>query len=359
MKTRRLSRVDFGLLISFAVLTLATPAGTAAREGLFYPGNIQPQFDQGRVLSSMVRITENIYWDVIVLNDDASASTLRKSFRYYEGSGYKTYLPQGAILWHIVLGKSALLKLMEDPASPFTAGIADIVRSFKDVQAFPAERITPISIRASATFITADGLLLTNYHVVREQIEALGRERGCAGDADATYLSAEVPIVERGGVVGWRPLHHIALVANLSEKDWQAGLDGALLRSTDRIAHGYLRVADNPPLGEPVWQYGFPFATARASAALQAGDYSNADGSLRVSTGTITRLRGADFITDSDGISGNSGGPVVNAAGDLVGYVWDVYPDSEAATRYQRFAGGMINVSAATALRALQAERPC
>jgi hypothetical protein len=190
-----------------------------------------------------------------------------------------------------------LLAMMEDPNSPYEVGIADIVRSFKDVNTFPAERIVPLTGWANATFISRDGLLLTNYHVVREQIEALDRQGGCAGVAPAAYLRAEIPRVSGNEIVGWIPVHHLDLVSNLSAADWQSGMDGALLQMRDNLPHDYLEVRQTQAkVDEPIWLYGFPCATHRAPASLQRLGYEDADQSLRVSIGNVTQLSGADFL---------------------------------------------------------------
>jgi S1-C subfamily serine protease len=340
-------------------VTAAVLAALLAVEGFFTPAQTHTPFDQMRVLRSLVRITANIYWDTIVLNDQHDVDTLKQSFTYYPGSGRKTYLPQGVILWHIILTKQQLLAMMEDPNSAYEIGIDDIVRSFKGVNSFPAERIVPITGWANATFISRDGLLLTNYHVVREQIEALGREHGCAGEVPAAYLHAEIPRVAGNQIVGWIPAQHLDLVANLSSADWQAGLDGALLRVRDAVPHGYLDVRQTAAtVGEPIWLYGFPFATNRSAAELQRFGYENADQSLRVSTGNVTQLKGDDFDADADGISGDSGGAVVDAHGMLLGYDWDV--EGQAAdARVTSFAGGDVIVLANATLQRLQAQPAC
>jgi S1-C subfamily serine protease len=347
----------FALVLAAALSSLQVPL--AAKEGFFQAARVQTPFDQGRILSSLVRISANIYWDTIVLETQAQADTLKQSFVFYKGTGRKTYLPQGAILWHVVLTKQQLLAMMEDPQSPYEEGISDIVASFKGVSTFPTERIVPISGWANATFVSHDGLLLTNYHVVREQIEALHREAGCSGETPANFIHAEVAHVVGTQIEGWEPLTRIDLVANLSAADWQSGLDGALLRVRDSVAHGYLTVRDTPAsVGEPIWLYGFPFVTNRPAAALAHLDYTNADQSLRVSLGSVTQIKGPDFIADSDGIGGDSGGAVVDANGMLLGYDWDVFGQS-ATDRLTSFAGGDIIVSASGALARLQSAPRC
>jgi S1-C subfamily serine protease len=65
---------------------------------------------------------------------------------------------------------------------------------------------------------------------------------------------------------------------------------------------------------------GFPLRSARRADALRAHGYADADGSLRVSRGQVTRA--ADdfyFESDVDGSMGNSGSPALDAFGRVVG----------------------------------------
>lgn len=174
----------------------------------------------------------------------------------------------------------------------------------------------------------------------REQIEALDRQSGCAGEVPARFIRAEVPRTDGLRITGWIPLEHVDLVANLSASDWQAGLDGALLRVTDGVPHDHLEVRQtHAALGEPIWLYGYPYATNRASSALSARGYENANQSLRVSMGRVTQEKGVDFVADADGISGDSGGAVVDG--------------QTAEARVTSLSGGDIIVHAADVLQRL------
>jgi hypothetical protein len=102
------------------------PFGTSASEGFFLSQDVKTPFNEAGVLRSLARVSENIYWDTIVLNTKADADTLKTSFRLYRGTGRKTYLPQGAVLWHIVLTKADLLQMTEDPASAYEARLNNL-----------------------------------------------------------------------------------------------------------------------------------------------------------------------------------------------------------------------------------------
>ncbi|MFO8060691.1 MAG: S46 family peptidase, partial [Bacillota bacterium] len=79
--------------------------------------------------------------------------------------------------------------------------------------------------------------------------------------------------------------------------------------------------------------------------------YDDADTTLRIARGrVIERPNDYNFVVDADGLSGNSGGPVVNERGELVGIVHDVYPREEGRRRPCQFGGGLICVSAHSAL---------
>ena len=332
--------------VVMAIASLAlVPSWGRAREGFYFPSQVTTPFDQTAILRSLARVSENSYWDAIVSSNPSA--------EIYPNAARKTYLPQGVILWHIALSKKSLLQMMDDPSLRYDVGIGDIVRAFKSVDAFPAEKIIPIRNWTNATFISKSGLLLTNYHVVREQIELLGRERGCSKEAPAPYVRVQLPKVDRGRVVAWTPVGNVHLVANLSAADWQNGLSGALLR-VDDADHGFLRVRQSPPsVGEDLWLYGYPFASNRPPARTRRYGYSNADGTLRVSIGKMVGMavgvESTDFVLDADGTRGDNGGAVVDRQGELLGYDWNIF-GQESAGRITSFAGGDIVVPADEAL---------
>jgi hypothetical protein len=96
--------------------------------------------------------------------------------------------------------------------------------------------------------------------------------------------------------------------------------DTAVLRIEPApIAH-LQRSPRSPKIGESIWMSGFPLRTARSEQSLNVIGYSDADGSLRVSTGCVTEVdENGYFASDADGSMGNSGSPVFDASGLVMG----------------------------------------
>jgi Trypsin-like peptidase domain len=333
-------------LLLLTLLLMLDLSASRAEEGFFEPDKIVTPFDKSRILRSIVRIRTHLYWDAVVFASDADASTFRQSCRNYPGSGLKTYLPEGVVLWHVVLTKDDLGKIRADLGQSETPGLFEIVRAFDGVSTFPTEKIVPLQGCATGFFISKDGQFITNYHVVREEIEANARTAGSHHAVVCRFTSFEVPVLDHGEIIDWRRLKNVTLVKDLSENEWRDGFDGALLQ-TDETPQAYLKIArQEPPVNDEVWHFGFPMRTHRDPEQLRKKDYEDADGGLRVSAGRITEIKDHNFLSDADSFSGSSGSPAVSRTGELLGYVWNVYPDDEANRRANDFRGGTIYVSA-------------
>jgi V8-like Glu-specific endopeptidase len=96
--------------------------------------------------------------------------------------------------------------------------------------------------------------------------------------------------------------------------------DTALLR-IEPSPEAYLALSERiTEPGEAVWMAGFPLRSARNKQNLSELDYADADGSLRVSTGKVMAVDRSDYFeTDLDGSMGNSGSPVFDSNGQVVG----------------------------------------
>ncbi|MCG6963260.1 MAG: serine protease [Acidobacteria bacterium] len=165
-------------------------------------------------------------------------------------------------------------------------------------------------------FITADGHVLTNWHVIADQIETrlFGRER----EISAKVLGLEV-VIDSG------TSRERAVAALVVARDRKRDL--ALLKIASQ-APAFLDVSRSPDvaLTEKVWVVGFPFGDLLAMAKQEGGN-EEANPELSVSSGTVTSLRhdasGAlkSVQTDAAVNPGNSGGPMLNSEGRVVGVV--------------------------------------
>lgn len=226
----------------------------------------------------------------------------------------------------------------------------------------PAE--LPLDGGGSGFAITAHGHVLTNYHLVTSEIGNHRREGGAVGDeVRCRTLRAQVGRATDTGALRWEDAREVWLVSNPPQRDaihdrgdntGELRHDMALLRIAPAPG-ACLRLANRlPVVGEPVWMAGFPLRTARSVETRTQLDYEDADGTLRISKGTVLRVEGSEYFeTDCDGSMGNSGSPVLAADGTVLGFF------SRAAGDGPRnaFAYGhvtRIQVSALLARRTLQ-----
>jgi hypothetical protein len=187
----------------------------------------------------------------------------------------------------------------------------------------------PLQGGGSGFAIDAQGHVLSNYHLVIAEVSHYRREAGVL-DAEVPCRSVRAQIAEPDGSGGWRwrDAESLWLVANPStERALEPDATGLLHPREDtallRVApapSSFLRLTtrDVAP-GEPVWMAGFPLRSARGSASRQALGYADADGGLRVAHGSVTGGDERYFETDLDGAMGNSGSPIFDATGGVVG----------------------------------------
>lgn len=338
-----------GVILTLGVTPISRPA-PLVEEGLFRPEQITVPFDKERALKSIVRIKSHVYFAITVYNNPQEAAAARPAAQ-------KVFLPEGITIWPIVLDKSFLDRLRIDSGLRLLPAYYEIAQAFENVTTFPSQKFVPLEGAATGFFISPDGYFLTSYHVVREEIEAAGRTEGGDQPMTCRYVSFEIPIVEKGQVVGYQPLKNVQLVRHVSAGESKAGLDAALLKA-DIQSPAFLDLDLNGVIADmPVWALGFPIRTQRDAKRRTSLGYADADGSVRISQGKIQQLVNKyNFTSTADGFSGSSGGPTLNQQGRVVGLVQDVYPEKEVERRAVVFSGGLIHADIRAILKRLRRE---
>ncbi|MBI3950166.1 MAG: trypsin-like peptidase domain-containing protein [Acidobacteria bacterium] len=338
-----------GIILTIGIAPTGRPA-RLADEGLFLPQQITLPFDKERILKSIVRIKSHVYFAITVYNTAQEAAAARPAAQ-------KVFLPEGITIWPIVLDKSFLDRLRIDSGLRLLPAFYEIARAFENVTSFPSQRFVPLEGAATGFFISPDGYFLTTYHVMREEIEAADRTEGGEQPLPCRYVSFEIPIVEKGQVIGYQPLKNVQLIRNVSLGESKAGLDAALLKA-DIQSPAFLELdLDGVIADMPVWTLGFPIRTQRDAKHRSSLGYADADGSLRIAQGKIQQLVNEyNFTSTADGLSGSSGGPILNQQGRVVGLVQDAYPEKEANRRAVVFTGGLIHVDIRAIVKRLKPE---
>ena len=152
---------------------------------------------------------------------------------------------------------------------------------------------TTASVSGSGVIISEDGYILTNYHVIED-----ARKGGYPVEVmmyDETAYEAEI--------VGYDEDNDIALL-----KIDAVGLNAAQLGSSDDLTVGQTVYAVGNPLGE-------------LSYTITGGMVSATDRTITTESNVAVNM----FQIDAAVNSGNSGGPVYNAAGQVVGIVTAKY----------------------------------
>lgn len=179
--------------------------------------------------------------------------------------------------------------------------LVKVTRSFRGRQ---------IPASGSGFFISPGGLVLTNWHVVAGQVEI--NYDGIATEVATTVGEIQV-------VVGSGTGKELVLSARTVALDRPRDL--ALLRVMTR-ASAWLQPSgrEGVDMMETVWAIGFPHGELLASI--------NANPEATVTGGRVTALRRDEkgqldkLQTDAALSPGNSGGPVLDDFGDVVGVAW-------------------------------------
>ncbi len=163
-----------------------------------------------------------------------------------------------------------------------------------------------ITSTGSGFFISKDGYVATNYHVIQNLISGYSI-------AYPTTVSG-IKIIRNSGSARYKTYNAFVYAVDKDN-------DVAVLGVTDTLSTRFLTVDSSQKLSEasPVWVFGYPFG--EKFSVLQRGP------EITVTNGTITALRHNDkdrlkqIQLDAEVNHGNSGGPLVNAQGSVIGLV--------------------------------------
>ena len=195
--------------------------------------------------------------------------------------------------------------------------IDNIARSAVFLRADRVVKIESFPSSGSGFFVHPDGYILTNWHVVADQIEGYLWEREREMSAKVIKLTA---VIDSGS------LNERELPAKIIARDRKRDL--ALLKVNYRPdAYIDLNVIDDVRLGERIWTAGFPFGDMLAmEKKTNLQDMPNPE--VTLAAGMVTSLRrdteGNLTMVQTDAAlnPGSSGSPMVNADGHLVGVVF-------------------------------------
>ncbi|MEO5883722.1 MAG: serine protease [Caldimonas sp.] len=286
-------------------------------EGFFAPDRLAiPGLPTAALVAAMVRILPRTLLRLDIAADAESAARLNRN----------EDLPEGGELWHRFFTEADKARAA-DPEFATAMVRHEFSEAVRAGARFPLT--VPLQGGGSGFAIDAHGHVLSNYHLVIAEVSHYRREAGVFG-TDVPCRSVRAQIAEPDGSGGWRwrDADALWLVANPpSARALEPDATGLLHPREDTAL---LRVAPAPSSflhlsgrdvadGDAVWMAGFPLRSARRSDTRQALGYDDADGSLRIAHGHVTGGDERYLEADLDGAMGNSGSPIFDASGQVVG----------------------------------------
>ena len=286
-------------------------------EGFFAPDRLAiPGLATTGLVAAMVRIVPRTLLRLDLAADAETATRLARN----------EDLPEGGEVWHRFFTEADKARAA-DPEFANAMVRHEFSAQVRAGATFPVT--VPLQGGGTGFAIDARGHVLSNYHLVIAEVSHYGREAGVL-DAEVPCRSVRAQVAEADGHGGWRwrDASAVWLVANppaarALEPDatgiFHPREDTALLR-VEPAPTSFLRLSPrHVATGDAVWMAGFPLRSARRAESRQALGYADADGSLRVMHGRVTGGDERYFEADLDGSAGNSGSPILDDTGRVVG----------------------------------------
>lgn len=313
----------------------AQPAPTPG-EGLYDPDSVSLPSGVEGAMRGVVRAASNTSFRLTVFARADSAAAARSA------PGARTKIPTDrGTVWPVLVDSATTRSLCSSALTAAQTGFHEICSTLETnpCRQYPCTRQTgPLQGTATGFFVgrRPDGsaLVATNYHVAREAIERHGR----TGGVDSLRTASAGPdlriAVSRNGrhaAGAYEKARGATLLVHASAREWQDGRDWALAEipaSEVPPSARMLRLGDQrPAVGDTLYALGFPIRTVRDLP--REAPYRNAEGDLRVSVGVVVegdsaaRAKSAptDLLARMDATSGNSGSPVLNRQGEVVGLI--------------------------------------
>jgi hypothetical protein len=328
-------------------------------EGLWRPGQIELSAQVNRTILGVVQIrTRNTRFQLNIYETAEMARAARKLPHARD----KQFTEDGGVLWPTFVSRPDLEKSCSSIRAALSPGLYELCQTLKTASctSYPCTIMTePLASPASGVAVgrLPDGMvvILTAYHVAREAIEQQNRTGGqyTLAPVSVKELRLEYSSDPMQSSGTYHSVKDVYLLANASEGDWHQGKDWALLGVPSSEASGLIPVpiaSKRPQDGDSIWILGFPFRTKRLTASILG--YDDANGNFRVSYGFAvgTDELGTNppyVITNADIVSGDSGGPLINSQGELVGIVHNSLckPDGEVDLSVEKFCGLTMGMS--------------